>query len=216
MKKWICLLMALVLMVGTTACGSKATETTDTPKNDATASDNSTTTVTQGMVDSTTVAQTVGKTLRVPSKDIYFTCPEGWSSGKETHTTVLLETDECLVAVCYNWSTPYNGDLVGIIDFFGTDVMSDVASYSKGNLWTSKVNATSTENTTVAGLNAVKFTGTAPNNDWNCHVYGYTMMVNDLPMMVMGLVSTKAQDPAMISEVDALTDQVAASIRTTR
>lgn len=216
MKKWICILMALVLMVGTTACGSEATEPAETPKNDATTSGNVTTTVEQGINDTTNVVQSAGETLQVPAKEVYFTCPEGWSYRKKTYSYVLFETEESLVAVSYNWVDSYNGDVAGIVDFLAANVMGDVAAYTKGNMWTSSISTTSKENTTIAGFDAVKFTGTAPNNDWNCHVYGYTMMVSGIPMMVMGLVSTPEQDPAMISEVDALTDQVAASIRTTR
>lgn len=216
MKKVIGFLLALALMVGMTACSSQPTDNSDTNTPTAPSASDATTVVEQDNTGTTTVAQSAGTTLQVPSKEVYFTRPEGWMSNKATYSTVLYETNESLVAVCYNFAVPYDGDLSGIVEFFGSGVMRDISAYSKGNMGVSSVTILSEDKVSVAGFDAVKFTGTAPNKDWNCHVYGYTLMVDGMPMMVMGLVSTQAQDPAMISAIDAMTDQVAASLRTTR
>lgn len=213
MKKYLCLILAAVLIFSLTACKSDPVSNTE-PSNDnqtqgSTPPDDQTNDTTEA-----TSGQNNLNTLQVPSKEIYFNCPDGWTFSKETYSTVLMETDESLIAVCYNWAVPYEGDLGGIVDFFSAGVMRDVAPYSKGYLGAAAITTTDSENTKIAGLDAVKFTGTAPNTEWNCHVYGYTMIVDGVPMMVMGLVSTQAQDATMISEIDSLTNQVAASIRT--
>lgn len=214
MKKLLSALMAVILVLSLAACApGKPTETTkdntQTPSEGTAAPTEQTAEPTEA-----TQAQPAEQTLQVPSKEIYFNCPEGWGDAEATYCTVLLETDECLVAVCYNWAIPYEGELEGLVEYFGPGVMRDVASYSKGYLGAATITAQTTEKTTVAGFDSVKFTGTAPNTEWNCHVYGYTMIVSGIPMMVMGMVSTPEQDAAMIAEINALTDQVAASLRT--
>ena len=213
MKKALCLILAVLFLMSLAACSSDPVSNTNPSENNQTENRTDPTDQTNGTTESTS-GQNTANTLQVPSKEIYFDCPEGWTFSKETYSTVLMETDESLIAVCYNWAVPYEGDLAGIVDFFSAGVMRDVASYSKGYLGASSITTANKSETTIAGMNAVKFTGSAPNTEWNCHVYGYTMIVDGIPMMVMGLVSTQAQDASMIAEIEALTDQVANSVRT--
>ena len=70
---------------------------------------------------------------------------------------------------------------------------------------------------TVAGRDSIKFIGTVNNDDeWDCHVYGYTFIINNKAYALIGLVSAKEQDPEMIKEIDERIDKMAATIRTTK
>ena len=215
MKKVICLLLALVMVLSLAACGKQPAdqqpeETSKTPEKETTQ------TATTEATSAPEETEAAGIVLQVPSKEIYFNCPDGWSYSKETYSTVLMETNASLVAVCYNWVIPYEGDLEGIVAFFSDGVMRDVSPYSQGYLGAASITTTSAEKTKLGNQECVRFIGTVPNTEWNCHVYGYVFVVNDIPMMVMGLVSTQAQDAQMISDINALTDQIAATVRTTK
>ncbi len=140
MKKIVSCFLLLTLLLGMAACTAKPSGNEDT----------------QPLVggEETAIPESNPDEciMQVPSKEIYFYCPEGWTFSKETYSTVLMEDDECLVAVCYNWAVPYEGDLEGLVDFFSPGVMRDVAPYSKGYLGAAVISATTKEKSTVPRL----------------------------------------------------------------
>lgn len=79
---------------------------------------------------------------------------------------------------------------------------------------------TSSETTTIAGVDAIKFIGTAPNRsreeEWNSYVYGYSFIVDNYPYLVIGVVTPQEQEQSMIDEMKQLVDDIAASMRKER
>ena len=77
----------------------------------------------------------------------------------------------------------------------------------------------SSENVKMAGYDSIKFTATTTNASiddirWDCYVYGYAFIINDLPYVVVGVVAPEDQEQSMIDEMIADVDAIAGSIRT--
>ena len=101
--------------------------------------------------------------------------------------------------------------------------MSDVSKAGSGGptFWLGEdIVMTSSENTTVAGVDAMRFIGTAPNHsleeEWNCYVYGYSFIVDDYTYLLIGVVTPVEQEQSMIDEMKQQVDDIAASMRKER
>lgn len=154
--------------------------------------------------------------IKVPGEKIYFSAPNGWDVEKENFSTIVRQNKDCLVSICYSWPWPTSpeSNLVNIIPRLGYNFTSDANSESRGIIVNSTIEVVSSQKSTINGYNCVSFTGIVKNDsNWNCHVYGYTFVVNDVELMVVGLVSAKDQDSNMISQINKLTDQIASSVR---
>lgn len=216
MKKVICILLALVMVLSLAACGKqpadKQPEDTKEPAS-VQGNDNKETEATQEQIP--TEIEDENTEIRVPGEKIYFYAPSGWEVEKQNLSTVVKQGKDCLVSICYDWPMSYEFDLEEMISRLGYNFTADADSEGQGYIVNSTIEVTSTEKTTVAGYDCVVFTGVVSNDgNWNCHVYGYTFVVNNVELMVVGIVSAQAQDAQMIADINALTDQIAASVTT--
>lgn len=216
MKRIISLILALTIAFGLVGCNTAPNDDTTENTKDVNASEAVSTTEqsTPDTSESTDDKQNEN-ILQVPTKDIYFTYPQDWMLSEGIETSMVMESDECLVGVCYNWHDTFDGDLVKLISSFSPGFLNDAYSYCKGNVSASEIKVENSEDAKVGNYDGIKFSGTVSNKgEWDCHVYGYTVNVDGVSLMIIGLVSTKAQDAQMIEEIDKITDQIAASIRT--
>jgi hypothetical protein len=217
MKKVLCLLLAALLVCSMVACGkTPATNETTAPIVDVPdETEEQPQETTEATVPQQTEPQTTSNVVQIPGKEIYFTYPEGWIVEEEIYTLALMEDDSALVGICYDYYTPFDGNLEGLIDYYAQPFLRDISSYSKGYLRDSNIEVLTTESSTIAGYDCVKFTAKARNNDeWDCHLYGYTFVIGDTTLMVTGLVSAQSQDDGMIKAIDKLTDEIAGSVKT--
>ena len=153
--------------------------------------------------------------IQIPTKEIYFSCPSGWEVEEETKTLILMESEDALIGIFYDWQNTATGELIEMVSNYSAKFLRDISSYSKGYLRTSSIEVLSSGNGKIGEFECATFTGKANNDgEWDCHMYGYTAVIDGVNVMVIGLVSAKAQDASMIAEIDALTDQVANSVRT--
>ena len=216
MKKIFGVLLVLFMMCEATACGTKSDVETTTVSESVREQEKEKTeperTAATELED--TDLNNKEDILKVVGQQIYFSYPENWATSQNGKTTAIFSSDECLVGVCYDWITEFDGTLEEIPDLFADSFGRDTVSICRGDIGTSSIEVLTTERTTVAGMESVRFTGTIKNNSWDCHLYGYTYQVNGVNLMVVGLVSAQEQNSDMIAEIDTLTDQIAASVRT--
>ena len=213
MKKIISLLLIIATVITVTSCDQNATTSKDEESSFTTTSSIENT-VSVG-VSTTTSSKEEQTEFRIYDS-IYFSAPTNWDFKKKTVTTVVVKNEDAIVSVCYDSLSTSSGVLEKIIENNTYFILSDAAGESHGNLGNSKINVLSTEKSTVAGVECLKFIGTIPNAEleltWNCHAYGYTFIYDGVEFMVCGIVSKPEQDPALIEEINALTDFVAASV----
>lgn len=213
MKKIVCLVLAVLMLVSLAACNRPAvgTESTKNPQKE-TQAPKPTETEPEATEAKPTEDQKKGTDLKIYG-DIYVVYPEPWRTEENSRTNIFYQDETCLVGITSKKGSSFEGELEDIIPYLSEAFANDVSSYSKGLLAGQEIETASVERGTVAGFDCVKFTGKINNNDnWDCHVYGYAMIVEDRVLMITGLVSTEAQDAGMIAEINALTDQIAESV----
>ena len=216
MKRWISAILAAMLLLSLTACGSSANAGTETTPNTAQQE--------EPQVEATPVEQTESskpaeqtedmKLLSIPMKHIYLSYERKLREYTQGATQLVYDTNDALVGLIYDNEEVYTGDLWGIADFFSEKFPQRAASSSRGNL-NSPINILTSEACTVNGFDSVRFTGTCSNDgEWDCHVYGYSFIINDTAFAIIGLVSAREQDPELIATIDARVDAMAATVRT--
>lgn len=155
------------------------------------------------------------KTVKVPIGSIYADCDKTLRAKEEGYSILVYNTNDALVGMCSKSSISHTGEIKDAIEYFKSSFISDASLSSSGNLFGASFEVTSTKEVKMAGRDSVCFTATVSNQgQWDCHVYGYVFVIDEVPCAVIGLVSAQAQDPAMIAEIDARVDQMAATIRT--
>ena len=152
--------------------------------------------------------------LNIPLKHIYISYEKRLREACWGATEVVYDTKDALVGLIYDNEGVYTGDLWGVADFFSEKFPERAAYSSRGNL-NSSISILTSEACTVNGFDSVRFTGTCSNDgEWDCHVYGYSFIINDTAFAIIGLVSAREQDPEMIATIDARVDAMAATVRT--
>lgn len=213
MKKMITMLLVLALALSVCGCAGDVNENTTDGTKETNSTQQTENTQTQPSTEET-AQKTEEKVCQLAGKGIYFSYPSDYVLDSGTYSKIVRKSDECLVAVYYNWQTSFDNP-ADMIPAYSETFMRDVSGKSKGYLRTSKIETTSVQNGSVAGCDCVVFNGKASNDgEWDCHLYGYALTIGEVNIMVIGLVSTKAQDAQMIADTDALTDRIAATLRT--
>lgn len=215
MKRLICLLLAVAMLLSMAACGGQTSGGDTEPEETKKQSQGDSKETKPEDTEETKPSQPDTVTIQVPGKEVYFSCANGWVVDRRSQSTLVYQNEESLVSISYDWVNEFNGELEDLVTFLNFAFTFDAYSYAKGNIYGAQISTTDTERCTIGGYEAVRFTGTISNKgEWDCHVYGYTCTVDGVNLMICALVSTQAQDADMIAEIDALTDQIAASVRT--
>ena len=217
MKRITSLILVALMLLSLTACGGSTNTGTETTPDAAPEPSQAVEDIQQA--DTTQESDSTEKSgytelLRIPMRSIYVSYEKGLREKEQGATTLVYDTNDALVGLIYDNEEVYTGDLWGIADFFSEKFPQKAASSSRGNL-NSPINILTSEACTVNGFDSVRFTGTCSNDgEWDCHVYGYSFIINDTAFAIIGLVSAREQDPELIATIDARVDAMAATVRT--
>lgn len=215
MKKLICLLLAVTMLASLAAC-SADNNNGKTENSQSTAENTEQSTSAEEAPTNDDTSSKV-KTARTPGTEIYVDYDVSLRKKEQPTTILMYNNNDCLTGLCFQVNEEYTGTLEGVIDVYKEDFIIDATTSSCGDLYGSEIEVISTEKVTVAGRDSIKFIGTVNNdNKWDCHVYGYTFIINNKAYALIGLVSAKEQDSEMIKEIDERIDKMAATIRTTK
>ena len=160
---------------------------------------------------------------KIPNRGVYV------DFGKRVkdieYSSVVYHTNHTdMVALHYNVRDMFSGNLDDVFDFLNNgSVFIDLMSYAypEANFLDSKnykIAASSKEKVTVAGIDAVRIVGSVDDaNGRNCYAYGYTFILDDTPVFLVGFVFSEEQDPETIEsiteEVDAMMETVRTELR---
>lgn len=216
MKQLFALCLAASLLVSLTACGGSANTESETNPDAGQQEENlqETTPMDQTDAASSAVQADDLSVLKIPLKHIYISYEKRLKKDSHSATSLVYDTNDALVGLIYDFDELYTGDLWGVADFFSEEFPENAAPASRRNL-IPPIEVLTSEACTVNGFDSVRFTGTCSNDgEWDCHVYGYSFIINDTAFAIIGLVSAREQDPEMIATIDARVDAMAATVRT--
>lgn len=215
MRKFLSVLLVIMLVVSLAACANNNTPD-DTNKPTSTNSEEQASTNNETPTSSSNETKENVKTAQIPGREIYVDYSTSMRKKDQGNTVLMYKSNDCLVGLSYQ-KTGFTGTLNDVVDLFKNSFINDAANSSRGDLYGSEISISSSQKTTMANRESIKFTGTVRNEDsWDCHVYGYAFIIDNIPCAVIGLVSAQAQDASMISEIDAHVEEIASTIRTTK
>ena len=217
MKRWISAILATMLLF-LTACGGAANTEIETNPDAARQEEHLKETTPAEQSDGTDSAGQEAGTwdLWIPINDVYISYEKRLKEEHHSATSLVYDTDDALAGLIYDFDEAYAGDLWGVADYFSEKFPKMASTSSRGYLH-SAFEVLTSEACTVNGFDSVRFTGTCSNDgEWDCHVYGYSFIINDTAFAIIGLVAAQEQDPEMIATIDARVDAMAATVRTER
>lgn len=214
MKKLLCALLAVLLLCSLCACGGETPKATEpTEKN------NPGTNATQSQQQNTEATNPTEKTevtldsFRFPRTEVYCKLPDTY--GRLTNGTVAATTgsDEFMATICVGDAGAYTADTAGIFNFMAKKYTNDVNKYLSPDAKEDGWNISSTKGTKVSGYDATQLSGTVSNTDGGTYqIYGYSVIVDEMPVMFVGILNSKDQAQKDLNEMKALVDQMAGSI----
>lgn len=158
-------------------------------------------------------------------KSVYYDYPSETHFVREKPSIdFVLEKEEIMVGVYGDIDEEFNDSVEDVITFVNDDKFTEKASLAGEGLalWLgADIVVDSSEVVTMAGMDSMKFTGTTEymayeEEPWNCYVYGYTFVIEDVSYAVIGLVLPKEQEQSMIDDMKNQVDSIAATIRNGR
>ena len=227
MRRWISAILAAMLL-GLTACGSASG--TSAPEEQFDSAQEQPTDVQEAndvqeaeSTDDRPALEATNDTEVFASvrNSIYVNYDAGLRTKSHGPYILAYDTNNALVGVIYDGDHEYTGDLAGVPGFFSAKFLRAAETSSSGHLSDSQIEVLESEPCTINSFDSIRFTGTCCNtnsggNEWDCHVYGYSFIINDTAVAIIGLVSAQEQDSEMIATIDARVDAMAATIRTER
>ena len=209
MKKVLCVLLAVVMLLSMVACSKE--EPKDTANAPVTSED------TQPQKETTEATEETQKEeyqkFQLPRMEMY--CNTPIESGATTNKRVAVVTGyEAYIGTVFCGGTDeYSGELEGILAYASDDYVNDVAYFLYSDLDAETLKAVSSERTSVSGYDAVKFAESVrTTSDKYYEIYGYAMIIEDRPVVFMGILCSEDQAQADLEEMQELVDLMAGSI----
>lgn len=215
MKKIISLTLALLLVLCVAACDAGSNQEGTNPTVGNITEKPTESKPTEGKNTEPTNTSDEGEVWKVPGSEIYASYPSEWLTVDRGRVLMVLKDKKASVNLTYSKDEIIEGDIENMIAPMTTSTVNNIYPYCEGSIEVSVVDVETSTKCKVAGFDGLKFLGTiSSKGEYDCHVYGYVCNVDGVCVMVCGMVTAKDQDPSLIAEIDALTDQIAASIRT--
>lgn len=212
MKKWIALLLVLLMAVSLAACSSQ-----DTPDNpslpDGTTAGNQPPKNTTAATQQPTQNKEKLKDFMFPLAKIYCKVPETFGSKSEGKVVVATGKDEYIATICNASKGSYTGGLEGILPFLAKSYADDTSPFLEPNIKEESLKVSTTEKVTVSGYEALKFSGPVTNTSGGTYqIYGYTMIIDEMPVMFLGVLRSEDQADKDLKAMQELVDLMAGSI----
>lgn len=207
MKKVLCVSITLLLLLSATACGLS-----NDNGNQVQPDTSHQTEVTEPSQSASNKEETLEK-MQFPKMAMYCMVPKKYIP-KTNGKIVCTSDNKAYIATIYNGDKgSFTGDLADILEASAEKYAGDVNKYLSTNIDGSELKAQTTERVTVSGYEAVKFSGQIKNiKDGKYQIYGYSMIIEERPVIFLGILVSEDQAVADLNSMKALIDQMAGSI----
>lgn len=210
MKKVLCVLLAALLLLSAAACS------TSESNGSASMPDNITTPGQQTVITAPTQESEIKEEklekFKFSQISVYCMVPE--NCARKTNGSIASTTDnKAYLATIFTGEKGSAGSLADILTVSADKYASDVNKYLSTNINGAELKAQTAENVTVSGYDAVKFSGQIKNiENGNYQIYGYSMIIEDRPIMFVGILCSDDQAKEDLDDMKDLIDLMAGSI----
>lgn len=215
--KIISAILILVMLLGITGCENN--HETDNTANDA----NSENVATTLGLDSQTVNEDENNYDNLSyalGSEIYVNYKDGRGKNNDGSVIVYYSSSiDDVIVFQYDNETSYEGTLADVFDYLndGT-IIKTIWKYTdaeflpvSGNYL---INKKSEDKIKVGELDTVRISGSVTDeNGRECHVYGYTFIMDNVPCFLGGFVFSEEQEQSLISSIEAEVDAMMATVR---
>lgn len=221
MRKFLTLIMAVLLLVTCVGCSSgdnntdetQGSSTPDVPSQtqDTEPDNTEDTSKPEDEIKLDGVAYVGGRSITINYDD---------SRRKDTKSDSLVfhsQTSNAIV-LTYDKSSSYTGAVDGVFELLNDgDLFSDISTYTGtafGGDATFKISVVSSEKVVVAGFDSVKIIGTVTDaNGKAAAVYAYTFVIDETPCMLAGIIIDDANNTDVADAVREEVDLMAKTIK---
>lgn len=229
-KKIIVLMTIVCMLCGLMACGKDEGSETENDSQDVVSEDNQEVENTDDKDDTETNNITENDNMEVDYiGSMCYDYPSGthWIENHLGAHFPMTKDESIVIGVFYN--SENNSSVEKVIEYVNEYTFAHAAAYvSRTGLGLGgDIFVTSSENVTVNDLECMRFEGNTPNetsyrdvdtgeiiySKWDAYVYGYTFLVDNKSYAVIGIVTPKEQEAAMIADMKQQVDDTMSSMR---
>ena len=216
MKKLVLFFLAIVMIFGSVACSSAPEDETKSPEKDKTETVEKIEETDGEQEDNVEETEKADEesVLKIPTKKLYFTIPSDLKLYEKNKIYYATSNDDYLVGIYCDVYSKFDETPKDILEKYSVSFLMDIRTSCEGAIVKDSLEVIEGENVKIGGFDAYKFTAKVANSNWDCYAYGYTCVVGNSPVLVLGLVHSHEQADQMIKDVTKYTDQIAASVRT--
>lgn len=213
MKKVMCLVLALALLCSLCACGKKETEEPQ-KENIATAEKQPEKETEKATEAATAPAEEENlNEFKLPLAEIYCKVSDDYDRLTNGCVAVASGQDELIASICCGDEGSYAGSAKDIFESLVSDYTDDVNKYLYPEVEEGAWDLSVTEGATISGYEAAKISGTVTNLAGGTYqVYGYSAIIEDRPVIFLGILCSDDQAQADMDTMTALVEQMAGSI----
>ena len=211
MKKVLCVLLTVLMLLSMAACSKE--EPQDTANVPVTSED------TQPQKESTEATEETKKEeeslqeFMFPLMPMCCKVPEEYERETNRSVALAIKNDSFFATIYNGEQGSYSGELEGILQFVAEGYLFDTNIYLYMEIEEEELKASQVEAVTVSGYDAVKFGGPVKNiGNTFYEIYGYAMIIDNTPVVFMGILCSEDQAQADLEEMQELVDLMAGSI----
>ncbi len=213
MKKLLCLITVIFLLLSMTACGNSTQEENNNPSTDNSQSQQSNSETTNNEKDDDSNEITFSYSYKVPGKNIVIDVPN-YQEMEKGFTQLYILHGEKYVAVTAAKNSTATDLSVAHTDAFAK-FKENIQNYSYVN----SLNVTQDATETINGIEVYKYEGTmncGKDTIYDAYVIGYSFVMDGVPCTVTGSVINQEQPADMIAEMKATVEAMIKTLRSER
>lgn len=217
MKKLLCLVLALLLLLAMTACGNNSKNNDETPNTESSQTQNSSSNDTTDEPNKDEGIKFTNS-YKVPGKKIVVDVPD-YQEMEKGYTQLYILHGVKYVAVTADDSVTASS-LKDAHDIAFAKFKENIQNYSYVN----DLKITSDSEESIAGVTVYKYEGTLNcaldysdrENSYDAYVIGYSFIMDNVPCTITGSVIDQEQSQDMIAEMKATVEAMIKTLRSER
>ena len=211
MKKVLCVLLAVLMLLSMAACSKE--EPQDTANVPVTSEDTQPQKETTEATEETKKEEESLQEFMFPLMPVFCKVSEQFVRLTNGMVAIASGSDEYVLSIYNGFEGDYTGELEGLLAGVADFFVTDLNKYLSPNMDENTLKEITGAKTSISGYDAVKFDAPVKNkSDETYEIYGYAMIIDNTPVVFMGIHCSEDQAQADLEEMQELVDLMAGSI----